>query len=543
MSQDERKTGTDRGFTGYAEDLLRVLARHPDRPAVLTADRRPVSAGELSALICRLARALQARGIGPGQTVSLLTGNTPLALAARYAVPLTGARLVYLYDVMPPKALAHIVADVDTRLLLVDASRHTDLGPLLSLVAVPSVASLGPAAGCDDLLASADPQAPQAPGAPGGHIDPHADWCIRHTSGTTGVPKALQVTHGQYKRCLNSLHIDAGDPPRFLANTPLSHVAGLCADVTLLQGGSVVLQPGFDAGATLAAVERDSVTHLWLLPPLLHQLLDHPSLATTDVSSIKRVTYGGSPASAARLARAAEVFGPVLHSWYGQSETLGLTEVRPEEHSRIGRHGQITVGRPMPEVELVIRDTNGLPLPAGDQGEIYARSPGMMRGYWKQPELTAETVRDGWIRTGDTGYLDNNGYLFLVGRSNDLIKIPGGGIYPSEVEAVLLTHPAIAQCAVFGVCDEDSAESIHAAVVPAADHRITPEEVRAHVTTHLTRGYVPSAIHFVADIPRTAIGKPDKNQLRSLLTGYTPPSPAAPTPSCLFMPSDAPAVD
>ncbi|MET9952416.1 AMP-binding protein [Streptomyces sp. NPDC006339] len=515
MAQDERKTTTGRGFIGHAEDLLRVLARHPHRPAVLTADRSPVSAGELSALICRLARALRARGIGPGRTVSLLTGNTPLALAARYAVPLAGARLVYLYDVMPPKALAHIVADVDTRLLLVDASRHADLGPLLSLVGVPAVASLGPVPGCDDLLATA---ALHAPGPPGGHTDPHADWCIRHTSGTTGVPKALQVTHGQYKRCLDSLHVDAGDPPRFLANTPLSHVAGLCADLTLLQGGSVILQPDFDAGATLAAIERDSVTHLWLLPPLLHQLLDHPSLPTTDVSSIKRITYGGSPASAARLGRAAQVFGPVLHSWYGQSETLGLTEVRPEEHSRVGRHGQITVGRPMPGVELVIRDTNGLPLPAGGQGEIYARSPGMMRGYWKQPELTAQTVRDGWIRTGDVGYLDDDGYLFLVGRCNDLIKIPSGGVYPSEVEAVLLTHPAIAQCAVFGVCDEDAAEHIHAAVVPAADHRITPEELRAHVTTHLTRRYAPSTVHFVADIPRTPIGKPDQNRLRSQLT-------------------------
>ncbi|MGW6247106.1 class I adenylate-forming enzyme family protein [Streptomyces roseolus] len=514
MSQDEQKTATDRGFIGHAEGLLQVLARHPHRPAVLTADRSPVSAGELSALICRLARALEARGIGPGQTVSLLTGNTPLALAARYAVSLAGARLVYLYDVMPPKALAHIVADVDTRLLLVDSSRHTDLSPLLSLVGVPAVASLGPVPGCDDLVATA---ALHAPGPPGGHTDPHADWCIRHTSGTTGVPKALRVTHGQYKRCLDSLHVDAGDPPRFLANTPLSHVAGLCADVTLLRGGSVVLQSGFDAGPTLAAIERDSVTHLWLLPPLLHQLLDHPSLATTDVSSIKRITYGGSPASAARLGRAAEVFGPVLHSWYGQSETLGLTEVRPEEHSRVGRHGQITVGRPMPGVELVIRDMKGLPLPAGDQGEIYARSPGMMRGYWKQPELTAQTVRDGWIRTGDVGYLDDDGYLFLVGRCNDLIKLPGGGVYPSEVEAVLLTHPAIAQCAVFGVCDEDAAEHIHAAVVPAAGHRITPEELRAHVTTRLTRGYAPSTVHFVADIPRTSIGKPDQNRLRSQL--------------------------
>ncbi|MGW6564913.1 class I adenylate-forming enzyme family protein [Streptomyces sp. NPDC054975] len=515
MSQNQRATGTDRGFTGYAEDLLQVLARHPDRPALLTADRSPVSAGELSALTCRLARAMRARGIGPGQTVSLLTGNTPLALAARYAVPLAGARLVYLYDVMPPKALAHIVGDVDTRLLLVDSSRHADLGPLLSLVGIPAVASLGPVPGCEDLVAAA---ALHAPDPLGGHADPHADWCIRHTSGTTGVPKALQVTHGQYKRCLNSLHVDAGDPPRFLANTPLSHVAGLCADVTLLQGGSVVLEPAFDAGATLAAVERESVTHLWLLPPLLHQLLDHPSLATTDVSSIKRITYGGSPASAARLDRAAEVFGPVLHSWYGQSETLGLTEVRPEEHLLVGHHGQITVGRPMPEVALVIRDANGLPLPAGHQGEIYARSPGMMRGYWKQPELTAQTMRDGWVRTGDIGYLDDNGYLFLVGRSNDLIKVPGGGIYPSEIEAVLLTHPAIAQCAVFGVCDEDAAEHIHAAIVPAQEHRITPEEVRAHITTQLTRAYAPSTIHFVADIPRTAIGKPDKNQLRSQLT-------------------------
>ncbi|MEV6205098.1 AMP-binding protein [Streptomyces sp. NPDC051771] len=504
-------------FVSYAETILDVLDGHPDRPVVTTPDQVHVSAAELRDTTVRLTRSLVSRGIGPGATVALLTGNSVEALAARYAATLAGARLVYLYDVLPPESLAHIVRGVEPRLLLVDSGRYADLERLPPLVPAPAVATLGPAPRSRDLTDIIAEGAGQAPTPPRARVAPDDDWCIRHTSGTTGVPKAILVTHGQYRACLENLRVQAGDPPRFLACTPLSHVAGLCADLTLLQGGSVVLQHAFEPGAVLSAIEREHITHTWLLPPLLNELLDHPDLPTTDVSRVERITYGGSPAATARLRRAEEVFGPVLHSWYGQSETLGLTEVGPEEHTVVGRHGQTTVGRPMAGVEITVRDDRGDPVPAGTQGEIVARSPGMMAGYWQQPELTAQVMRDGWVRTGDVGYLDEDGYLFLVDRCNDMIKVRGGGIYPSEVEAVLLTHPAVAQCAVFSVSDQDATEHVHAAVVPARDHDVSHDELRAFVTARKGDQYAPAAVHLLAEIPHTPVGKPDRRRLRALL--------------------------
>ncbi|WP_086829503.1 class I adenylate-forming enzyme family protein [Streptomyces sp. NRRL B-24572] len=512
---DHTPTTTGPGFVGYPQAVLDALARDPDRPAIICHDRRQVTAGELRGNVHRLARELTARGVRRGQTVALLTGNTPQALIARYAANLSGARVTPLYDGLSPDVLAHLVDDVETELLLADSTRSTDLERLRPLVRVPTVATLGPSPHTDDICAAAA-RRPSAPViVPVGDDD---DWCIRHTGGTTtGLPKGLQMKHGPYRRTLDVLCAPSKTPPRYLACTPLTHVAGLCADLALLQGGEVVLQPAFDAGEVLAAIERERITHLWLLPPLLHQILDHPALPTTDISSVQRITYGGSPASPARLRQTENVFGKVLHSWYGQNETLGLTEVHPEEHGVTGRHGQITVGRALPGVELSIRDRHGDILPTGSEGEIHARAHSMMNGYWKQPELTARVLRDGWVRTGDIGYLDDDGYLFLADRSHDTITIEGARVYPSEIEAVLTAHPAVAQCAVFGVRHEDTVEHVHAAIVPAHGHTATGDELRAYVTTHKSRLHAPHAFHVMKAIPLTSIGKPDKHALRRAL--------------------------
>ncbi|MFD0141890.1 MULTISPECIES: AMP-binding protein [unclassified Streptomyces] len=505
----------DRRFTSYAEAILHVFAQHPDRAVVTAAGGRRYSAEEIRSTTHRLARTLAARGLGPGQTVCLLTGNTPEALYARYAANLAGARVVYLYERLSFEILADIVESVETRLLLVDPTRYADVDRLLPLVSVPAVATLGPGRHGDDILAEAADQPPTAFVVP---VDPDDDWCIRHSGGTTGVPKGLQMRHGAYRRALEHLRTRTGSPPRYLACTPVTHVAGLCCDLAFLQGGSVHLQRAFEPGEAIAAIEQERITHLWLLPPLLHQVLDHPALAAADVSTIERITYGGSPASSARLRQAADTFGPVLHGWYGQTETLGLTEVRADEHTVTGRNGQITVGRPMPGVEIVIRNDRNEPLPPGHEGEIHARTSSMMHGYWKQPELTDRVLHDGWVRTGDVGYLDEDGYLFLVDRSTDLIAVDGDNVSPSEVEELLLTHPGVAQCAVFGTRDKDAPERIHAVVVPSRDHHLSVDELLTFVTARRGSDHAPHTIQFVSALPLTAVGKPDKNRLRRQLS-------------------------
>ncbi|WP_329164230.1 AMP-binding protein [Streptomyces sp. NBC_01387] len=501
-------------FVSYVAAILDVLSATPGRTVLTGADGREITAGELCDNTYRLARELTGRGFGPGTTVSLLTGDTPEALTARYAAHLAGARIVHLHEGMAAATLAHIADSVETTLLLVDPTRHRAAGELLPLPGAPAVLSLGTSPFGEDVLAAAARHELHPFASP---VGPGDDFGIRHSGGTTGVPKGIRTIHGPYRWRIGLPFADAGDPPCYLACTPLARFSGLLADNALMQGGSVVLHLSFDPGAVLAAIARERITHVWLLPTLLHQLLDHPALATTDLSSLTRITYGGLPASAIRLRQAAEAFGPVLYGGYAQSEAPAICEAAPHEHSITGHGGRITVGRPLPGVEVVIRDDAGETLPPGETGEIQVRAPSVMHGYWKQPQLTAEVLREGWLRTGDLGYLNESGYLFVVGRRKNEILVEDGIVHPAEVEELLLTHPAIAQCTVVGIRDPDETEHIHAAVVPAPGHHPTLEEIRAFVTTRQGSMYAPTALHLLPELPLTPAGKPDTELLRTTL--------------------------
>ncbi|MEU6114352.1 AMP-binding protein [Streptomyces sp. NPDC047117] len=507
-------------FLSYASALLDLLSGTPARPVITAADGRQITAGELRDNTYRLAWELAGRGFGPGTTVSLLTGNTPEALTARYAAHLAGARVVHLHNGLASAVLARIAESTETTLLLIDSTRHTSAKELLPLLDGPAVLGLGPAPFGEDVLAAAARREPRAFTSP---VGPEDDLYIQHTGGTTGIPKGIRTTHGPYGRGVGFPLPDAGDPPRYLACTSLARLAGFLTDKTLMQGGSVVLQHPFEPGAVLAAIARERITHLWLLPAQLHQLLDHPDLPRTDLSSLTRITYGGSPSSATRLRQAAEVFGPILYGWYAQSEIPAISEARPHEHTITGPGGRITVGRPVPGVAVAIRDEEGRTLPPGAEGEIQVRSPIVMSGYWKQPELTAAVLRDGWLRTGDIGSLDEDGYLFVAGRRDNVIIVVGGHVHPTEVEDLLLSHPAISQCAVFGVRDVDETERIHAAVVPVPGHNPSLEEIRAFVSAHKGPRYAPEALHLLTDIPLTSADKPDIGLLRTTLAAHLVP--------------------
>ncbi|MFJ2866662.1 AMP-binding protein [Kitasatospora sp. NPDC087314] len=507
----------DQEFVSTPALILRSLSADPGRPAVITPDGVEITAGDFAAASYRLAHELVARGVTRGDTVTLLTGNTAEALSARYAAGLAGARVVNLYEGMSTPVLAEIVASVDTTVLLVDAERFAGAAELLPLIDVPTVLRLGPgpaAVGEDVIAASA--HRPAEP--PAVRIGPDDDLGIRHTGGTTGIPKGIVSRHGTYRGVFDVPFGRGGstdEPPRFLAATSLAHLAGIYSDLTLHHGGTVVLQRTFDPGEVLAAVERERITALWVLPPLLYQLLDHPAIGRTDLSSLRQIWYGGCAASPTRIREALKVFGPVLVGVYGMSEAQLISLLGPEEHDRIAQGGQVPVGRPFPGVEVEIRAEDGTALPAGEQGAVHIRSAGLMAGYWKRPDLTAEVLRDGWLHTGDVGHLDADGYLYLSDRVKDLIIVVGGHVYPSEVEDLLLTHPAIARCAVFGVRDAQEAEHVHVAVVPAPGQQPELADIQAFVTARKGRIYAPEALHLVAEIPLTSVGKPDKKRLRA----------------------------
>ncbi|MFG2664707.1 AMP-binding protein [Streptomyces sp. NPDC048387] len=505
-------------FTSYVHAVLEVLARSPGRPALVPERGPAVTAGEVRDDVLRMAAELAERGIGRGSGVAFLTGNEPEALTARYAANLLGARVVFLSGGMAPQAQARIVESVGPAALLVAPGSEAGAGALLALAPVPVVLALGPSPIHEDLTAAAALRAPLPVAAA---VRPGDDWCLRFTGGTSGVPKGVRMAHGPYAEvlALYAGRLPAGSPPRTLACTPLAHMAGILADITLLASGTVVLRPGFEAGAVLAALARERITDVWLLPPLLYELLDHPDLPATDLSALRRVFYGGTPASARRLREAARALGPVLHGWYGQTEAGNIAEVLPHEHAVTGPGGRPTAGRPAPGVTIEIRGDGDVPLPAGESGEIVVRTPMTMSGYWGQPGATAEVLREGWIRTGDVGCLDAEGRLFVLDRLGDRIVVVGGHVHPAEVEELLLAHPAVARCAVFGVRREDGTEEVHAAVVPVPGRDAGPGVIREYVTQHKGAMYAPHAVHQVERIPLTGVGKPDKRLLARSLGG------------------------
>ncbi|MCC0093622.1 AMP-binding protein [Streptomyces flavotricini] len=496
-------------FRSHVEDILDALGNEPGREALVHGGRR-VSAGELRDLVHGMARALRSLGVRRGQTVTLLAGNLPETIAARYAAGLLGCAVNHLYAGLSADVHADILRDVETRVLIVDPAHRERAAELSRRVPSARVLVLGGGAGAGpDLVRLAAEESAEA--FTGSALA--QDICvIRHTGGTTGHPKAICTTFEQWVP-VGSGWSDGG-PVRALVCTTLAHAAGLMADSALHRGGTVVLLDGFEAGAVLDAVERERITHVFLLPPLLYQLLDHPEVDRTDTSSLRSLTYGGCASSPTRLAAAVRRFGPVLNQFYGQNEAGGISMLPPEDHDPRRPELLRTAGKIIEGVEVAVRDAEGRQLPAGERGEICVRSRHVMKGYWKQPELTAEVLRDGWLHTGDIGFVDADGYITIVDRLKDMIVVVGGHVYTVELEDVLNSHPQVLQSAVFGVPDANLMERVHAVVVRAQGGDVDEKELRAMVRERKGSMYEPVRIDFVDALPLTDAGKPDKKLLR-----------------------------
>ncbi len=259
------------------------------------------------------------------------------------------------------------------------------------------------------------------------------------------------------------------------------------------------------------------ITTMWLLPPLLYQLLDHPDFDQRDLSSLQNIIYGGCAASRSRLIEASRKLGPVLYQIYGQTEAGLMSVLPPEEHDPERPELLSTAGRTAARADIAVCDSDGEPVPPGQPGELWARTPAHMDRYWKQPELTARTIQNGWVHTGDVGYLDDAGYLHLIDRVKDMIIVVGGHVYTSEVEEVLFAHPQVRMAAVFGVPDPNGAEAVHAAIVPEAGADVETEQLRDFVEHRQGPMYRPRNVHLVQHLPLTDVGKPDKKALRTQL--------------------------
>jgi acyl-CoA synthetase (AMP-forming)/AMP-acid ligase II len=345
------------------------------------------------------------------------------------------------------------------------------------------------------------------------------------TGGTTGMPKGVMNTHRSTQTfCAHFMiacHYGAGEKPVNLAAAPMTHTAGLLSVPCTARGGTVVVVTKPDPAPLLGAIPKHRVTELFLPPTVIYRLLDIPDLGKkVDFSSLKYFMYGAAPMSVEKLKLAIEVIGPVMMGGYGQTEApASIAYLPPDEHFADGRLASderlSSVGHPNPLISVEIMNDANQVLPQGETGEICVRGDLVMKGYYKAPDKTAETIVDGWLHTGDVGHIDADGYLHITDRKKDMIISGGFNVYPSEVEQVIWSHPAVQDCAVIGVPDAKWGEAVKAVVELNAGQQADADELIALCKDKLGSVKAPKSVDFVDALPRSPVGKVLKKDLRA----------------------------
>lgn len=343
-----------------------------------------------------------------------------------------------------------------------------------------------------------------------------------YTSGTTGRPKGAMLTHRilllvTLNACVDIYpfeHDDVG-----LHAAPLSHGSGAYALPLFAKGATNVILAAsrFEPEQVFSEIEKHRVTVLpFMAPTMIKRLIESEKRTMYDLRSLRCIIYGGAPMYVEDLVAGLKIFGPIFAQVYGQGECLmTITGLSREEHDLNRPERLASAGTARLGVQVCIQDAEGNPLPPGNISEIVVRSDLVMKGYWRNPEATAETIVNGWLRTGDVGYMDEQGYLYILDRTKDMIISGGNNIYPREVEEVLLRHPAIQEVCVFGVPDPEWGEAVKAVVVLRPGLTVTEEEVIAFCRDHLASYKKPRSVEFVQELPKNAYGKILKRELRS----------------------------
>lgn len=501
----------------YVLKALELFAGYGGQEAIVTASER-LSYADVRMAALSFAAALRNQGVKAGTGVGILVNDRAESVALHLALHLLGCRTVWIatYAPMADQAEFFRLAQAEVLIYSVSAWREQLAQELTRSAGSVTILCLGPGGAGPDLLAALDGPPPEFDLALAG---PSPD-SLFYTGGTTGQPKL--VHHGQafYQALLMiaAYYLSVGEPPmRFLYGASFTHVAGqMSAFLTLFEGGTLFIDEGYDPATWLATVERERITSAFLTPALLYQVLDHPQSRTADISSMRYLNVGGAAASPTRLAEAIERFGPVLRLVYGSSEAPLITDLPFLAQDRDHPERLSSAGRPFADTSVEVRDSSGAALPTGQTGEVWVRGSLLMAGYWQQPELTARTVSAGWLRTGDVGYLDADGYLYLVDRVSDMIVtgIGAANVYARPIEDVLASHPQVRAAAVIGVPDEAEGEIVHALVVTAPGASVTEAELQELVTSQLNDLYAPRQVEFVSELPLTPVAKVDKKQLR-----------------------------
>ena len=531
----------DRTFAPLAlPDMLFDQARATPNAHLIDFMGRKYSYAETAAGARRVATGLQAMGIRPGDRVGLYLPNVPHYLAAYYGAMAMGAIVVNFSPLYTAEELAHQVEDSGTKLLftlsasalLPTAMKVLD-GSSLERLVVGSVAGALPPAksiayrllrrketvarphdprisAFSELIANDGSFAPHA-------IDPIRDIALlQYTGGTTGRPKGAMLSHQNLTA--NARQVAAIDPwhdgqDRIVAVLPFFHVfANTCVlNRTVSIGGEIVMLPRFDAAQTLSAIERTRATSLPGVPTMYRALLDHPSMGKTDFSSLRVCISGGAPLPAQVKQEFEDATGARLIEGYGLTESSGVVSTNPFA----GPDKPGSIGQPIPGtfVRLADKEDPGKPAPLGEPGEILASGPQIMKGYWNRPDADGEVLSGGWLRTGDVGTIDADGYIRIVDRLKDMIAVGGFKVFPSQLEAQLYRHPAVREAIVIGVPDAYSGERPKAFVTLQSDAGVTGEELCQWLNGQLGKHERVTAVEIRPELPKTLVGKLSKKEL------------------------------
>lgn len=508
-------------------NFVSIPAQMFEDQEILVFEDRRLTYGQLWRSIQSLGNALRELGVKPGERVGALDTNSHHYVTAYFASAAIGAVFVPLnYRAKLPE-LEYMIDTAAIRVLLVGdryvpalRELRSKLGCVRTLIALE-----GKHAGMesvDDLLAR----------GPGGfeeaEIDDDDVTILMYTSGTTSRPKGVMLRYNDFTAyvCGNVELADGTPRGVALLSAPLYHIAGATNIMsTLFTGRKLVMLRQFEAEAWLKAVQKEGVTHAFVVPTMMKQLIDHPQFASYDLSSLRNLSYGGATMPFPVIRRAIEMFpGSVgFVNAFGQTETTStLTVLGPDDHKLDGPQEEVernlkrlvSIGRPLPDVEVKVVDDEGNDLPRGEVGEIWVFTPRTMKGYAAEEGEVSSPALEGWLPTRDMGWVDEEGYIFLAGRKDDMIIRGGENISPAEVEAVLYSHTSIEEAAVIGMPDVEWGQRVVAVVVTRQGAELSTEELNEFCRSRLASFKKPEVFHFLDTLPKNQMGKILKKDLR-----------------------------
>ncbi|HTX23864.1 MAG TPA: AMP-binding protein [Steroidobacteraceae bacterium] len=490
----------------------------PDR-LFLVDDSQRRTYGDTRTLSHRIANALRRVGIAPGAKVAVLSGNAARAFECVIGLLRAGCVWVPVNARNTVEDSIYALDHTDTEVLIYSCAFRETIGRLKS--ACPRIAHAicieepdPPHPSLESFIHGCSDRSPEARAA----LDDVVT--LFSSGGTTGAPKGVMMTHLAWLTWIAaSQRLLWHDHAIHLVVAPMTHAAGGVTLMMSAMGATNIILPGFDAERVMTAIERHRATHLFLPPTAVYRLLAHPEVRKHDYSSLRYFNYASAPMAPEKIKEAIDVFGPVMMTGFGQTEIgPNATFFSPQDHSRVLAEGNArrlaSCGRATLFARVEVMDEHGALLPPETHGEIVVRSSAVMKGYYNNPEETARVSTHGWHHTGDIGFKDREGWVYLIDRKRDLLISGGFNIYPSEVEKAIVAHPAVQDCAVVGVPDPEWGEAVKAVVELKAGVAVEPHELAAFCRSRLASHKVPKSFEFWPELPRSAAGKVLRRKVR-----------------------------